>query len=432
VLAIFAWQEAALKQRHQVLVLISLLSAISYLDRVCISVAGPRIQQALGLTPVQWGWVGSLFAISYSIFEIPSGYLGDRIGARSVLTRIVLWWSGFTALTGLAWNYASLLVTRFLFGAGEAGAVPNMFVGLARWFPLVERARAASFIMMSAELGTALTPLIVIPLQRHYGWRFPFFALAVIGAIWVAAWSRWYHDHPSDSPGITATELEEIGHTSAKVQHVFPWKSAARSRNLWIIISAGVSFRYGVYFFQFWLPMYLVKSHGFTETGLLSTAWLFLAGAIANILGGTASDKLVKQVGLKAARRVVPVLGTSVSAVCLMLSPLVDGKYPVLVLLSFSYCGLMFAQAVCWAVCIDIGASFAGAVSAARNTGAQAGAAVSSALFGYMVAKTGNYNTALIPGILMIALSALLCWLVDATEQLFPEAVPKAVSTRFA
>jgi ACS family glucarate transporter-like MFS transporter len=178
--------------------------------------------------------------------------------------------------------------------------------------------------------------------------------------------------------------------------------------------------------------MYLVKGHGFTETGLLSTAWLFLAGAIANILGGTASDKLVKKVGLKAARRVVPVLGTSVSAVCLMLSPLVDGKYPVLVLLSLSYCGLMFARAVCWAVCIDIGASFAGAVSAARNTGAQSGAAVSSAVFGYMVAKSGNYNTALIPVILMIALSALLCWLVDATEQLFPKAVPKAVSTRFA
>jgi MFS transporter, ACS family, glucarate transporter len=420
-----------LEQRHQVLLLISLLSAISYLDRVCISVAGPRIQQALSLTPVQWGWVGSLFAISYCIFEIPSGYLGDRIGARSVLSRIVLWWSGFTALTGLAWNYTSLLVTRFLFGAGEAGAVPNMFVSLARWFPLVERARAASFIMMSAELGTALTPLIVIPLQKHYGWRIPFFALAVIGVIWVAAWKRWYHDHLSDSPGITTSELKEIGHTSTNIRHALPWKSAAGSRNLWIIISAGVLFRYGLYFFQFWMPMYLVKSQAFTETGLLATTWLYLAGAIANILGGTASDKLVKRVGLKAARRVVPVAGTTISAVCLMLSPLVDGKYPVLVLLSLSDCGLMFAQAVCWAVCIDIGARFAGAVSAARNTGAQAGAAVSSAVFGYMVAKTGNYNTALIPVIVIIALSALLCSQVDATEQLFPEAVPIALRTGF-
>jgi MFS transporter, ACS family, glucarate transporter len=419
-----------LKQRHQVLVLISLLSAINYLDRVCISIAGPRIQQALGLTPAQWGWVGSLFAFSYAIFEIPSGYLGDRLGARSVLSRIVLWWSGFTALTGVVWNYSSLLVTRFLFGAGEAGAVPNMFVSVARWFPLIERARAATFIMMSAEVGTALTPLIVILLQKHYGWRVPFFILAVIGIVWVAAWRRWYHDHPSDSPRITPRELKEIGHTSANIHHGLPWKSAARSRNLWIIIFAGVSFRYGLYFFQFWMPMYLVKSRGFTETGLLSTSWLFIAGATANILGGTASDQLVKRVGLKAARRIVPVVGMSVSAACLVLSMLATGKDLFLVLLSVSYCGLMFAQAVCWTVCIDIGASFAGAVSAARNTGAQAGAAVSSAVFGYMVAKTGNYNTALIPVILMIAISALLCWQVDATEQLFPEPVPETPMTR--
>ena len=123
--------------------------------------------------------------------------------------------------------------------------------------------------------------------------------------------------------------------------------------------------------------------------------------------------------------------GTTVSAACLVLSPFVTGKYPLLVLLSLSYCGLMFAQAVCWTVCIDIGASFAGAVSAARNTGAQAGAGVSAAVFGYMVAKTGNYNTALIPVILMIALSALLCLQVDATEQLFLEPAPKALTTGF-
>jgi len=399
-----------------------------YLDRICISVAGPRIQKALSLTPAQWGWVGSLFAISYSLFEIPSGYLGDRIGARAVLSRIVLWWSGFTALTGLAWNYPSLLVTRFLFGVGEAGAVPNMFVSVARWFPLIERARASSVIMMSAEIGTALTPLIVIPLQRLFGWRIPFLVLTVIGVVWVAGWRRWYRDQPRDSVRITPAELEEIGESGANTQHVLPWKSAVRSRNLWIIISAAFAFRYGMYFFQFWLPMYLMKSHGFTETALLSTTWLFLAGAIANLLGGSASDMLVKKVGLRAARRIVPVLGTAVSGVCLTLSLFVAGKYSVMVLLSLSYCGLMFAQGGCWVVCIDIGASFAGAVSAARNTGAQAGAAVSSAVFGYMVARTGNYHTALIPVIAMIALSAVLCLGVDATKQLFPEPVPEVLS----
>jgi MFS transporter, ACS family, glucarate transporter len=166
-----------LKQRHQVLFLLSLLSAITYLDRVCISVAGPRIQHALRLSPVQWGWVGGIFSISYALFEIPSGYLGDRIGARAVLSRIVLWWSGFTALTGVSWNYSSLLVTRFLFGAGEAGAGPNASVSLSRWFPPTERARAMGIFLMGAEVGTALTPLLVIPIQQHYGWRASFFVL---------------------------------------------------------------------------------------------------------------------------------------------------------------------------------------------------------------------------------------------------------------
>ncbi len=168
-----------MRQRHKVLFLLSLLSAITYLDRVCISVAGPRIQHALRLSPVQWGWVGGVFSISYALFEIPSGYLGDRIGARAVLSRIVLWWSGFTALTGVSWNYSSLLVTRFLFGVGEAGAGPNTCVSLSRWFPPIERARAMGIFLMGAEVGTALTPLLVIPIQQHYGWRASFFPARV-------------------------------------------------------------------------------------------------------------------------------------------------------------------------------------------------------------------------------------------------------------
>ena len=130
---------------------------------------------------MQWGWLGGIFSISYALFEIPSGYLGDRIGARAVLSRIVLWWSGFTALTGVSWNYPSLLITRFLFGVGEAGAGPNASVSISRWFPPTERARAMGIFLMGAEVGTALTPLLVIPIQQQYGWRASFFLLGLIG-----------------------------------------------------------------------------------------------------------------------------------------------------------------------------------------------------------------------------------------------------------
>ena len=412
-----------MRQRHKVLFLLSLLSAITYLDRVCISVAGPRIQHALRLSPVQWGWVGGVFSISYALFEIPSGYLGDRIGARAVLSRIVLWWSGFTALTGVSWNYSSLLVTRFLFGVGEAGAGPNTCVSLSRWFPPIERARAMGIFLMGAEVGTALTPLLVIPIQQHYGWRASFFLLGLIGVGWVAAWRRWYHDHPSESPRISQGELDEIGLTTGNGEHALPWRSALRSRNLWAILLCGFSYRYGIYFFQFWMPTYLVSGRGYTEAALLLTTWLFAGGAVANVTGGWASDALVKRLGLKTARRAVPFAGLMISALSLTLTIFVAGKYYLLALLSLSYCGITFAQAPCWAVCMDVGGRFAGAVSGARNTTAQAGATISSVVFGYMVRSTGSYNIALIPVVGMIAVSAMVCLRIEATDQLFPESI---------
>ena len=162
-----------MKYRNRVLGLLSLLLVITYLDRVCISVAGPRMQEALHLSPVAWGWVTGIFTLSYAAFEIPSGALGDRIGPRRVLTRIVLWWSGFTSLTGLAVGYYPLLLTRFLFGMGEAGAYPETAsIVVARWFPVEERGRAFGIILMSAQLGGAFAPLLlllVVPIQAHYG-----------------------------------------------------------------------------------------------------------------------------------------------------------------------------------------------------------------------------------------------------------------------
>ena len=124
-----------MRYRHRVSGLLILLFAITYIDRVCISVAGPRMQEDLGIDPVGWGWVTAMFTLSYCLFEIPTGALGDRIGPRRVLTRVVLWWSAFTSLTGVVSNYYLLLVTRFCFGAGEAGAFPNASIVVSRWFP---------------------------------------------------------------------------------------------------------------------------------------------------------------------------------------------------------------------------------------------------------------------------------------------------------
>ena len=164
-----------MKYRNRVLGLVSLLIVITYLDRVCISVAGPRIQDSLHIGPVAWGWVSGIFTFAYAAFEIPSGVLGDRIGPRRVLTRIVLWWSAFTSITGLVTGYFSLLVTRLLFGVGEAGAFPNTSIVVARWFPAPERGRAFGIILAAAQMGGAISPLLVVPIQIRYGWRASFY-----------------------------------------------------------------------------------------------------------------------------------------------------------------------------------------------------------------------------------------------------------------
>lgn len=137
-----------LKYRHRVVGFLCLLATITYLDRVAISVAGPRIQEDLHISPEMWGWVVGVFTVSYALFEIPTGRMGDRIGARRVLTRVVLWWSAFTSFTGLTSNYYVLLLTRFLFGAGEAGYLPNVGISISRWFPAAERARAFGLVWM--------------------------------------------------------------------------------------------------------------------------------------------------------------------------------------------------------------------------------------------------------------------------------------------
>src|ERR1700716_3465495 len=160
-----------MKYQHRVLGMLSLLAVITYLDRVCIAVAGPRMQDSLHISPQAWGWVTSVFFLSYAAFEIPTGALGDRIGPRRVLTRIVMWWSAFTSLTGIVSSYPLLLLVRFCFGMGEAGAYPNASAVIGRWIPVARRTRAWGIVWMTSQVGAALSPLLVVPIQVRYGWR---------------------------------------------------------------------------------------------------------------------------------------------------------------------------------------------------------------------------------------------------------------------
>jgi ACS family glucarate transporter-like MFS transporter len=403
-----------------VLGLLSLLLVITYLDRVCISVAGPRMQEALHIGPLAWGWVTGVFTLAYAAFEIPSGVLGDRIGARRVLTRIVLWWSAFTSLTGMVTGYYPLLVTRFLFGMGEAGAFPNASVVVARWFPVHERGRAFGITLMAGQLGGAFAPLLVVPIQAYYGWRTSFYMFGILGVVWSGIWYWWFRDSPAQKVGVSPAELDETRGLTVKAHQKLPWTVAVRSRNFWIMMGVALCYLYTYYFFQSWFHTYLVKARGYSENDLLLSSLPFFVAACANFSGGVVSNALVKKVGLKWGRCSIGVVGLGIAALCTVAVMFTRGQLEAIILLSLIYAGITFQQPIMFAVCLDIGGAYAGAMVGAMNTAGQIGSFLSAVIFGYLVGRYGSYNAPFIPMAALLLLGAWLWLKLDPAEQLIP------------
>jgi MFS family permease len=397
-----------LEHRRPVLLLLIALAIITFLDRISIAVAGPRIQQELHIATERWGWVIGAFVLAYGIFEIPTGALGDRIGQRSVLTRIVLWWSAFTCLTGAAIGFPALVVTRFLFGAGEAGAYPNISGAIVRWFPVGERARTQGFIWAASRMGGALSPLIVVPLQSAVGWRLTFVALGAIGIVWVVFWRAVYSDRPA--PG-----AEERANLHSGV----PWAELLRQRQLWLIFAMYFFQAWGSWFYFGWFPVYLVRAKGFTEAEMgVYSALPFLCGAFGNVAGGFLSDRLAARFGLKIGRRLVGSASLAMSALLLGAMTMTRDKTAVVVLssLGFGVADLMLPAA--WAVCLDVGHEYAGVVTGTMNTAGQLGGFVCSVLFGYLVTAWGSYREPLWLVVASVLLGAFLFTRIDPTRQL--------------
>jgi len=409
-----------MKYRHRLLILLFLFAMLTFLDRVCISVAGPAIQKDLALDPKKWGWVVGMFALAYAAFEIPSGWLGDRIGPRKVLTRIVLWWSVFTAATGAVFGYSQLLLCRFAFGVGEAGAFPNASVAIARWFPAAERARAQGAIWTATRLGATLSPVLVVPIQARYGWRASFWIFGAIGVFWALVWWLWFRDLPSQKAGISRGELEEIGaDASIGRRATVPWRMALRSLSIQGILAMYFCYCYSAYFFISWLHTYLVKGRGFTPAELAIFSPLpFLCGAFSNALGGIASDHLARRWGLKWGRRCIGVAGLTGSALCMFFAAFSTGKMEAITLLTMAYAcsDLMLPSA--WAVCLDVGKRYAGSITGMMNTAGQIGSFLSSVTFGYFVSAFHSYDLPLIPIGFMLLVSASQWLRIDPTQEL--------------
>ena len=416
-----------MKHRHRVSGLLILLFAITYIDRVCISVAGPRMQQDLDIDPVRWGWVTAMFGLAYCLFEIPTGALGDRIGPRRVLTRVVLWWSAFTALTGAVSNYYLLLITRFLFGAGEAGAFPNAAIVVSRWFPPTQRASMSGVLLMASQIGGAIAPLLIVPIQIRYGWRASFFVFGIVGVIWATVWYAWFRDSPAEKAGVSQEELEEATRFTPAPAHGFPWPIALRSESVLALAGAAFCYVYVYTFFQTWFHTFLVRGRGFTEGSLMLSALPYVVAVCANLAGGAASDVMVRRLGVKWGRRSLGIAGLGSAGLFTLAAMVTQHQLLTVILLALVYGSITFQQSGVFGVCLDIGGKHAGSMVGLMNTSAQVGGLLSSVAYGYIVERFTSYNAPFVPMIALLFLGALLWFKVDASRELSAESVAVSV-----
>jgi MFS transporter, ACS family, glucarate transporter len=418
-----------MRARYAVLAMLVALSIITYMDRVCISNAATRIQAELKLDDVQWGWVLGVFAIGYGIFEVPTGAWGDRVGQRHVLTRIVVWWSIFTMLTGAASGFISLLIVRFLFSMGEAGAYPNATGSVGRWFPPEERARAQGAIWSAARIGGALTPRIVLPLILLLDWRMTFVVFGGTGIVWAIVWRVWYRDFPQEHSWVSERELQEIGQSDRHAVHLQDVLAIFRHKRMWLIMAMFFGYTWAPGFFIGWYPKYLGTGLGFSETETAYWAsWPFIAGAIGNLLGGWLSDRMNRAFGTTIGRRALGAVCLFGSSALMFASAMAEDRERAVMLLSLSFgvCECMLPCA--FALCLDVGGGLGGAVSGAMNTAGQAGVFSGTVLFGYLVQTYRDtlgvqkaYQLPLYAIAAMILTSGALFSLIDGSRPLVGE-----------
>jgi ACS family glucarate transporter-like MFS transporter len=407
------------KARYGVLFLGFLVSLITYLDRACISAAAPAMSRDLHLSGMQMGYVFSVFALSYAIFEIPMGWLGDRLGQRAVLTRIVACWSAFTILTGVAASYAALLATRFAFGAAEAGAFPTLARALARWFPPQERARANGVMWMGARLGGGIAPPLAVLLIARIGWRAAFAVFGLIGLVWCAVFWSWYRDDPAKHPAVNAAELAHIGPApSGPPAGPAPWRRIFTSSTLWALFCMYFCSAYGFWFFVTWMPTFLMKEHGLTLERSGFYASLPLAfGSLGCVLGGVLSDWLVRRTGnLKWARRLIGMAGFFLAAAGFGLAAAAHTGLAAALCLAAAEGAQDFSLPVSWATVVDVGGRFGGTTSAFMNMASSLSAMISSVSAAWLAVKFGSF-TSMLAVAAMIYFAGGLLWLrIDPTR----------------
>jgi len=405
--------------RNRVVAFTMALAAVTYLDRVCISVLAPRISAELHLTRVEMSYIFSAFAVSYAAFGVPAAWWADRDGARKVLSLVVLVWSAFTAATALAWNFLSMLVIRFCFGIGEAGAWPSVARVYSRWIPLSSRGRIQGIFFAGAHLSGGVTPLIVAAMAGWLQWRAIFLVFGAIGALWAVCWYVWFRDEPREHKSVSAQERDFIeatrGVAAAKDQE--SWLTVFKTPTVWPLCVQTFANSYGFYFFITWLPTYLAEAHGMkgAEWATFSGLPLMLS-FVADLTGGEGSDRLARKIGLRNARRVFGVGGYALAAVAIFLATQLPSGFAAGLFIAIGGACSMLTLAPAWASAVDVGGRHAGVTAGVMNTVGQVGGILSPIVLAYLVDATANWN---LPLMVLAAIYAVagVAWLTINPEQ---------------
>jgi MFS family permease len=403
-------------KRWFVLLLISLMYLVTYLDRANISTVAPVIAKEFNIGKIEMGFIFSAFVWSYALFQIPGGWLGDRFGPRRMLTGIVAYWSAMTAFTAVASGAASFAAIRFLFGIGEAGAFPVATRAMQLWFPPRERGLVQGVSHSASRLGAAISPPIVVGIVTTLGWRWVFYICAAIGILWAVLWFLTYRDMPEEQASVSRDELayirgvDEQGNVlPPKVERMefLPWRILWRSSSMWALMCAYFSSGYCGYIFLSWLPSYLVEYRHFTllKVGIFASL-PFWAGVLGDTAGGVAVDRLLATTGsVKLAYRLVAVVGLLGCTACIVPAALVGSAYTAVGCLTAAFFFLECAIAPAWASAMHIGGKYSGTVSAAMNMAGNLGGAISPIVFGVLV-RYGSWQAPFIIAAVLLVFGA--------------------------
>jgi ACS family glucarate transporter-like MFS transporter len=410
-----------LPYRFRIHVFLFFLIIITYLDRNCIALVGTQIKSEFGLNNEQFGWVLGAFSLAYALFEIPSGILGDRIGQRAVFIRIVLWWSLFTVLTGLTTGLVSLIIVRFLFGIGEAGAFPTSAGVISRWFPVNETARGVNATTIGQTLSLTIAPLIIVPLAAHYGWRTTFFINGFIGLFWVWICYAWFRNNPSEMKGISEKERTYIEENRRFKTHSpkFRLRSVLKSRSLLALSAIHFCANWGFYFFIAWLPVYLREGRHFSEQEMKWTiSFMFAIGLIVVLSGGFLSDRLVKRKGLLFGRRFFGMTILGGTAIALFITGFTSSNTVAVISLTVAYLFFPLNNTTVYSTCVDLGGNRAGTTAGVVNFAGQIGGLFLSLTFGKLADVTHSFTIPVIVVAVVLFIGCFLWFFVDPGKQL--------------